>query len=382
MGTTSFSDMPPEVQAMIGRYFWQNELPVCLRVCQAWKTLFSPYLWREADLSWNRKEVEFDFVNGLKTYGQHLRSLTLRDDSVFLCSVMRSRPSFQLTSLEMHLTHVGHWIPFVNFLTRGSTTGWRRLVISVSVVNEPSYEFGPDFFAAVLKHASTLEVLRLEDECYADAESVNRLLCSAPNLKVLHISNDHKARYNGGYLDAKAIVDAEWVCSNLEVFACEIRNIPRPDITREIRGQPATEHTQAGTLEESIELQRRIFSKLSQFTKLRELTLGFHYNAGYPKVVPSDWDDIRQYDCLAMTLDSGLDMLKDLKEIQEVGLPNMEIYIDGEQEQSWFDEHWPNVAIDFETQEADQSENNTFEELTSDDDTNIEDVPLPIPMNI
>lgn len=381
--TTSFGDLPLEVQSMIGRYLWQYELPVCLRVCRAWQKIFSPHLWREADLSWNRKEVEYDFVDGLKTYGHLLRSLTVRDDSLFLCSIMRSRPNFQLTSLEVHLTHTGHWQPFIHFLRRGSTTGWKRLIFSVTVEQGPTYEFAADFFEALLKHASTLEVVRLEDECYADAEGINRLLCTAPNLKVLYVSNDHKDGHSGGYLDAKAIVDSEWVCDDLEVFACEIRNIPRPDITRTILNQPATKFVQTGTVEESLDLQYRIYSKLARLTKLRELTLGFYYIPGNSIVVPKNRDHIRQFDCLAMTLESGLDLLKDLTELREVGLQDMEIYIDGEQEQEWFDEHWPNVAIDNENLDEDQSDSNTVDEHVSDEEATVEEeeVPLPPPVN-
>ncbi|KAG0066907.1 hypothetical protein BGZ89_006766 [Linnemannia elongata] len=326
--TTSFGDLPLEVQSMIGRYLWQYELPVCLRVCRAWQKIFSPHLWREADLSWNRKEVEYDFVDGLKTYGHLLRSLTVRDD-------------------------------------------------------RPTYEFAADFFEALLKHASTLEVVRLEDECYADAEGINRLLCTAPNLKVLYVSNDHKDGHAGGYLDAKAIVDSEWVCDDLEVFACEIRNIPRPDITRTILNQPATKFVQTGTVEESLDLQYRIYSKLARLTKLRELTLGFYYIPGNSIMVPKNRDHIRQFDCLAMTLESGLDLLKDLTELREVGLQDMEIYIDGEQEQEWFDEHWPNVAIDNENLDEDQSDSNTVDEHVSDEEATVEEeeVPLPPPVN-
>lgn len=52
----------------------------------------------------------------------------------------------------------------------------------MSMEFEPAFEFGPAFFEALLKHALTLEVLRLEGECYADAEGMGRLLWSAPNL--------------------------------------------------------------------------------------------------------------------------------------------------------------------------------------------------------
>lgn len=51
------------------------------------------------------------------------------------------------------------------------------------------------------------------------------------------------------------------------------------------------------------------------------------------------------YDCLAMILDSGLGLLRGLKNLRIVGLEDMEIYIDGDSERSWFAENWPDAKI-------------------------------------
>ncbi|KAG0359383.1 hypothetical protein BGX24_005780, partial [Mortierella sp. AD032] len=48
-----------------------------------------------------------------------------------------------------------------------------------------------------------------------------------------------------------------------------------------------------------------------------------------------------------MTLDSGLDLLRNLKYLRIVGLTDMEVYIDGDKEQKWVAEHWPNAALEF-----------------------------------
>lgn len=135
-----------------------------------------------------------------------------------------------------------------------------------------------------------------------------------------------------------------WVCSELEVFECQIGIIPRPDITRNILDGPASGHACDGTTQESIDLQRKVYAKLAQLTKLRELTLGFPIHTKY-KYKHGDKEYYRQYDCLVMTLESGLDLLKRLKELRVVGLEDMEVYGDGEKEQSWFAEHWPHATI-------------------------------------
>lgn len=75
----------------------------------------------------------------------------------------------------------------------------------MSMEFELTFEFSPSFSQA----SFNLELLRLEGECYANAEVVDRLLCSAPNIKELYIVNDHKDGRDGGYLDAEVIMDSE-----------------------------------------------------------------------------------------------------------------------------------------------------------------------------
>ncbi|KAF9120644.1 hypothetical protein BGW39_011203 [Mortierella sp. 14UC] len=88
--------------------------------------------------------------------------------------------------------------------------------------------------------------------------------------------------------------------------------------------------------------------------KLRELRLGLPVDPiCYPDYQHGDREIYRQYDCLAMTLDSGLDLLRDLKELQIVGLEDMEVYIDGDKEQTWFAEHWPHATIGYEDYRSD-----------------------------
>lgn len=45
-----------------------------------------------------------------------------------------------------------------------------------------------------------------------------------------------------------------------------------------------------------------------------------------------------------MSLESGLGSMKVLRELRKVVLPDMEVYIDGE-EQAWLSEHWPNAMV-------------------------------------
>ncbi|KAF8946240.1 hypothetical protein BGZ47_000989 [Haplosporangium gracile] len=289
MTTNLLDTVPYEVQENIERYFRQHELPVCLRVCRAWRTIFAPILWKHVDVPPGKNECP----------------------------------------------------PPLTEIVRLGSAGWRSLVFHVWYTH---YEFTPELLDAICEHAPTLKFLDLGGDTFAHGDSIDRLLCSLPNLKVLSIENHHQARHNGGWLDARAIVETEWVCKNLEVLCCEIRNIPRPDITRDIFGGPANDGIKGETLEESVALQRQIHTKLALFTKLRELTLSSpidEYECGH-----HDKERYRQHDCLSMTLESGLDLLKNLKELGLVNLQEMEVYVNGDQEQKWIAEYWPNARIE------------------------------------
>ncbi|KAG0356507.1 hypothetical protein BGX24_006412 [Mortierella sp. AD032] len=172
----------------------------------------------------------------------------------------------------------------------------------------------------------------------------DHMLCSAPNLKEFYLTCDNEDS-PACWMKAYAIVQSDWICNNLEVLACQIGEIPRPDITREIRGGEAAYQIFPGSPQYSIGLQRQVYSKLAKLTKLRELKLGFLVDTTDPAYEPGDEEIYRQYDCLALTLKSGLDLLKGLQNLRVVDLSNMEIYIDGDEEQSWFAEHWPNATI-------------------------------------
>jgi hypothetical protein len=57
----------------------------------------------------------------------------------------------------------------------------------------------------------------------------------------------------------------------------------------------------------------------------------------YPREIKEYW---RQYDCHAITLESGLDLLKRLKGLRIVGLKGMGVYVDVDQEMAKL---WPNA---------------------------------------
>ncbi|KAF9119367.1 hypothetical protein BGW39_000341 [Mortierella sp. 14UC] len=229
-----------------------------------------------------------------------------------------------LISAQIHATCDEDDWAIMEFMRRGSPAGWKRLEFTLRYSIFRKVLFGAHLFDAIIKNAArTLEVLRFEGDSYIGSKEIDKILCSAPKLKELSFSNK-KMKRHGGWMDARAIVKSEWVCSGLEAFACRIGRIPRPDIMRNICGRASDSFVHRGSPKESVALQR----------------LG-------------DKEYYQQYSCLAMTLESGLDLLRGLKDLSVVGLEDlsvvgledMEVNIDDDKEQAWFARHWPHAVI-------------------------------------
>ncbi|KAG0217807.1 hypothetical protein BGX33_009511 [Mortierella sp. NVP41] len=122
MSTTSFADLPIEVQEMTGPYLRPHDLAICVRVCHAWKLLFSPALWRHIE------------AGALRANGDLIHSLHLSmDDTQFMRFLDYSPPTFaQLTSMVFNgFSGADDTIADLIGSTR-STVGWKKVVFEVS----------------------------------------------------------------------------------------------------------------------------------------------------------------------------------------------------------------------------------------------------------
>ncbi|KAG0356508.1 hypothetical protein BGX24_006413, partial [Mortierella sp. AD032] len=280
--TASFEDLPYEVQEIIGQYLDQWDLRVCVGVSRVWRIMFHPLLWRRVHIVWRSDTSQSNTPTELKTNGHLIRSLKLECDEIYLHEFYGccppSLPSFpSLTSLEYKglIYHKGGGgCELVDLIMNGGSAavgGWKSLIFRLNGDHTSDYGFQSGFFDALVQHAApTLEVLRFEGVLTISSNDINRTLCSAPNLKELRFA------YDGVYgtlscIKAQDIVNSEWICNDLEVFAWPIGAIPRPDITRDNISQFKV--LNGGTLEESIHLQHRVYAKLARLTKLRELSL-------------------------------------------------------------------------------------------------------------
>lgn len=237
--------------------------------------------------------------------------------------------------------------------------GWKRLVFQLDD-SDGRLGFGFQCVDIVQDNAETLEILRLEANIEAyDGISIQTLLSSAPLLRELYLMPSSRKALDEtcqieGWMIAEDIAEGqEWVCTELEVFGCQIGGIPRPDITRDIVNEDPCAFVVKGTLEASIEMQRAVYRQLARMKKLRELTLGIPYDTYDEDYSMHDKEYHRRYDCLAMTLESGLDLLKELKNLEVVGLDDMEVYMNRDEE-AWAAQHWPKVRIEITGYDTDR----------------------------
>jgi hypothetical protein len=199
------------------------------------------------------------------------------------------------------------------------------------------------------KHCKQLESFRQVNDWngYNGSCLVNtviKLLVACPKLKVLD-AIQHQ-------ITAHALLtNPPWICHGLEVFRCRIVGIPRlteadcqtlrilasSKQTPNVSLTPQVRHAlrmNQGTLE----IQQRILGRLASLTHLKilELSLKAHDYAMYNGYFNFN------VDTLALTLDSGLDQLAALKDLEMFGFEGCNHAIDLPEIQ-WMIQNWPRL---------------------------------------
>ncbi|KAG0300185.1 hypothetical protein BGZ98_009380 [Dissophora globulifera] len=156
------------------------------------------------------------------------------------------------------------------------------------------------------------------------------------------------------FIDLDSASDAlkPWKCeSSLRVFHAKILGIPRSDITTDRRGFPRLDILQETYPGQTQELQSRVYERLARFTRLEKLGLG-HDDRDLDSIILDSINNTNgnhvfgdvdhQYDCLEMTLKSGLGILEALKNVKELNVMRMATRI-GVDEVKWMRRNWPNL---------------------------------------
>lgn len=249
-----------------------------------------------------------------------------------------------------------------------SITISRFYVCPFTRTEPPIDKIGPS--SALLKHALTLEHF-FARACGIESKAIQELLCASPRLRSLEGVEEDLVMFVDvkAELDAVDAVRSPWVCKELEVFECRISRVPRPDVTwtsfyhelsHELR--PTIPHHPQGPVivpgspqeiiqRESHALQRRILNQLGRLTHLRVLTLGTERRDygphGFYQLVIRGFKThivsaLAQHSCLELTLESGLDELAGLKELEELNVGQMGHRI-GLAEVQWMVAQWPKL---------------------------------------
>jgi hypothetical protein len=88
-------------------------------------------------------------------------------------------------------------------------------------------------------------------------------------------------------------------------------------------------------------IQHRVYQRLSTFVNLEVLWLGSNSYFEDP-LVPVKKVPNQQYECLEMSLESGLDQLEGLRQLRVLNISLMATRI-GQKEAQWMTEHWPRL---------------------------------------
>ncbi|KAG0242931.1 hypothetical protein BGW41_003096 [Actinomortierella wolfii] len=182
----------------------------------------------------------------------------------------------------------------------------------------------PMTMAAIADHCEHLETLKFVGRKDGDllGSHLQAVLNKAPKLKSLEapLPNDHDTM-----ITDRDILSSEWATTSLEHLDLKIL-VPRP--TDDFLDNTA--------VRSSRDIQRQVLRRLGQQKRLRKLVLGGMV------VSPSAWSYHHQFSCLEMTLESGLDELVGLKDLEELYIHHMDHHV-GVPELEWMAEHFPKL---------------------------------------
>ncbi|KAF9097889.1 hypothetical protein BGX29_007879 [Mortierella sp. GBA35] len=225
---------------------------------------------------------------------------------------------------------------------------------------------------ALIQHCPTLESLNISNTPGLTSAYMRHILSSSPNLHTFVTLNDGQSDIpRTTHFLAADFIDIDpatntlqpWLCvSKLKQFSAKIVGIPRPDVALSHYGRPRKEsrdlHGNAVAVEvlqethpgQGRELQRRVYERLSRFRHLEVLGLGhddrdFGNEGRFVEDAEGLFifgDKDYQYECLEMSLDSGLRMLEGMKRLQVLNVMRMSTLIDVE-EMRWMAESWPRL---------------------------------------
>ncbi|KAG0051285.1 hypothetical protein BGZ89_003601, partial [Linnemannia elongata] len=341
MDRTSFDNLPYEVQTMFISHLTQFELACCIHVCKAWSKMTHPFLWRDIrdppptykiDDSNDDDNDDNDIYNF--NYDEYKKPRYDHHDTKGVTACASSGALEKNGHLVESISIQTSMFFLDSFLTGCPSTFPRLKSLSI---DGAEYSDGSEYN----NDESEKDLAQLLDRCSAGL----RLFSFSPRLENFEWTHRDREGYKIGDKTVEALIKHAATLEvvrfgDLEVFGCAIRGIPLPEIPRTpiIQGK-----VRSGTHQESLDLQRQVYTKLARFTKLRELRLSTQLDEWTNEYRKISKRHVWQYDCLSMTLESGLDVLKDLQNLRAVELWYLDNGICNAEEMEWFQTNWPKV---------------------------------------
>ncbi|KAF9136900.1 hypothetical protein BGX30_010719 [Mortierella sp. GBA39] len=248
-------------------------------------------------------------------------------------------------------------------LIRLTKLGWKELRLPDMPM------FGAVALEAVMEHAETLEVFRFESSDEIQENAFLDLLCSARNLRRLEgiVDRQRKRFTTEVMVHAEAAYmehvdgggDRSWVLGpSMEHLQLRIEGVPRPDVVSRLNGSELIFQQTGLDPTLRFDVQRWIYTQLSRMTGLEELILGLQdLSIGTMKFAGVDssmnlvameeaalLNGVRMfnYQSLEFSLESGLNLLAELKELRMLDVRSTAHYI-GVAELEWMHRNWPKL---------------------------------------
>ena len=209
-------------------------------------------------------------------------------------------------------------------LLSGSRHGWKSVSVRSTV------KLGRETMNALTLHYSTLEELNVDGSNNQPSCDLVQVLRSCPHLHTLTYTD----MYDGSSMvSGEAFIDLDpdtgllkpWLCEgSLKILQVVIAGIPRPDLENE--NVVAEVYPGQGR-----EIQGQVYDRLGRLTHLEKLKICDPSCISY------------QYDCLEMSLESGLEKLSGLKSLKELSIVNLVTTKIGIKEVQWMVENWPKL---------------------------------------
>ncbi|CAO3565344.1 unnamed protein product [Mortierella alpina] len=238
---------------------------------------------------------------------------------------------------------------WATLIAGGCQFGWKRMDLKGNYLGDAAYK-------ALMDLVPSLESIVHDFRTGLESPDLQTILCSAPFLKELIVNRTFPDMCTAE-LSCSSIGDKPWVCHSLETLQVVIKRVPRPDLRSKTNGRPLTGRLHRGTMAKSNKIQQRVYRQLGTMTKLKNLILGTRINEENwerEQYEDEQFDEGEYYDhenfqqglqyvCLSFTLESGLELLCGLRELETIDLRNMSVGLMQEAELQWVRWNWPNL---------------------------------------